>query len=211
MSVAHSLFEKPVLLRASRSRAVSRLLCAATLTGLFLLAGCVDEPPPRPEPPPHRVESSQPVAPAPSTQVYVYPTAGQSPEQLDRDRYECHTWAVKQSGFDPSQGQVAPHQQVQVVGMPPPGTDVVAGATTGAVLGAVVSRPGNAGGGAIIGAVAGAVLGAASENAREQQVNTIQHRYDQRDAQIAARLEQQASGYRRAIGACLEGRGYTVK
>ena len=143
----------------------------------------------------------------------MYPTAGQSPEQLDRDRYECHTWAVKQSGFDPSQGgsQVAPHQQVQVVGMPPPGTDVVAGAATGAVLGAAVSRPRDAGGGAIVGAIAGAVLGAASQNAREQQVNTIQRRYDQRDAQIAARLEQQASGYRRAIGACLEGRGYTVK
>lgn len=34
--------------------------------------------------------------------VYVYPREGQSPEQQDRDRYECHRWAVDQTGFDPS-------------------------------------------------------------------------------------------------------------
>jgi hypothetical protein len=43
------------------------------------------------------------VAPRPDTRVYVYPTAGQSEAQLDRDRYECHLWAVLQSGFDPTQ------------------------------------------------------------------------------------------------------------
>jgi len=197
--------------KTSSRRALSLRSLAAVLFSFLLLAGCATYEPPPARPPRHRVEAPPAPAPAPSTQVYVYPTGGQSPEQLDRDRYECHTWAVKQSAFDPSQAQVAPHQRVQVVGMPPPGADVVAGATTGAVLGAVVSRPGNAGGGAIIGAVAGAVIGAASQNAREQQVDAVQHRYDQRDAQVAARLEQQASGYRRAIGACLEGRGYTVK
>lgn len=35
--------------------------------------------------------------------VYVYPREGQSPEQQDRDRYECHRWAVDQTGFDPSE------------------------------------------------------------------------------------------------------------
>jgi len=200
-SIAHTT-------EVSARRALSLCSAATVLTSLLLLAGCATYEPP---PAPHHVEPPAAPAPAPSTQVYVYPTSGQSAAQLDRDRYECHTWAVKQSGFDPSQAQVAPHQQVQVVAMPPPGTDVVAGATTGAVLGAVVSRPGDAGGGAIIGAVAGAVLGAASQSAREQQVSAVQHRYDQREAQIAARLELQASGYRRAIGACLEGRGYTVK
>lgn len=199
--------------KISSRRAASLPLLATVLFSFLLLAGCATYEPPPARPPRHRVEAppqAEPV-PAPSTQVYVYPTGGQSPEQLDRDRYECHAWAVKQSGFDPSLAQVAPHQQVRVVGMPPPGADVVAGATTGAVLGAVVSRPGNAGGGAIVGAVAGAIVGAASQNAREEQANAVQHRYDQRDAQVAARLEQQASGYRRAIGACLEGRGYTVK
>lgn len=35
--------------------------------------------------------------------IYVYPTSGQSERKLDRDRYECHGWASKQTGYDPSQ------------------------------------------------------------------------------------------------------------
>jgi len=149
--------------------------------------------------------------PVPNTQVYVYPSGGQTPEQLDRDRYECHAWAVKQSNFDPSETRAAPHQRVQVVAMPRQGSDVPAGAATGAVLGAVVSRPRDAGAGAIIGAVAGAVLGAASDSSRQGEVDAIRKTRDEREAQVAASQEQQAAGYRRAIGACLEGRGYTVK
>ena len=34
--------------------------------------------------------------------VYVYPRNGQTPEQTENDRYECHGWAVSQSGFDPT-------------------------------------------------------------------------------------------------------------
>ncbi|MGH9897212.1 MAG: hypothetical protein ACREA0_35495 [bacterium] len=32
----------------------------------------------------------------------IYPKKDQSPEQMGKDRYECHVWAVQQSGFDPS-------------------------------------------------------------------------------------------------------------
>jgi len=32
----------------------------------------------------------------------IYPASGQSEEQLDQDRYECHRWALDKSGFDPS-------------------------------------------------------------------------------------------------------------
>jgi hypothetical protein len=34
--------------------------------------------------------------------VYAYPKNGQSDEQQATDRYECHKWAVAQSGFDPT-------------------------------------------------------------------------------------------------------------
>jgi hypothetical protein len=34
--------------------------------------------------------------------MYVYPRNGQTPEQTQNDRYECHSWAVSQSGFDPT-------------------------------------------------------------------------------------------------------------
>jgi hypothetical protein len=34
--------------------------------------------------------------------VIAYPANGQSPEQVDQDRYDCYRWAVEQSGFDPA-------------------------------------------------------------------------------------------------------------
>jgi hypothetical protein len=37
--------------------------------------------------------------------VYVYPRNGQTEEQTQNDRYECHSWAVTQSGFDPTRSQ----------------------------------------------------------------------------------------------------------
>ena len=79
-----------------------------------------------------------PIAPAPapatsSQQVFAYPLHEQNAQQQAKDRYECHTWAVGQTGLDPSK--------------PPPG-----GATA-----------------------------------------------------------MQSDDYRRAMGACLEARGYTVK
>jgi Glycine zipper 2TM domain len=190
-----------------------RLLVAATVSGFALgLASCA-EAPARPAPV-RRVARSEPPPPAPppvSTQVYVYPTSGQSADQQSRDRYECYLWSVKQSGFDPSQPQLAPHQRVEVVPMPPSGSDTAAGAVTGAVLGAVIADPHHAAAGAAAGAIVGGAIGAASDSAREQQARQIQQRYDRRTAAQNARIEEQASNYRRALTACLEGRGYTVK
>jgi uncharacterized protein DUF6515 len=60
---------------------------------------------------PPGVEAGAPVAPpegaAPGPggdSVFVYPRNGQSAEQQASDRYECHRWAVDQTGFDPTQG-----------------------------------------------------------------------------------------------------------
>jgi hypothetical protein len=36
--------------------------------------------------------------------VYVYPRSGQNDQQTSNDRYECHSWAVNQTGFDPTRG-----------------------------------------------------------------------------------------------------------
>ena len=144
--------------------------------------------------------------------IYVYPTKGQSEAQLDRDRYECHTWAYKQTGFDPAAPHLAPHQQVQVVAMPPTDhTGAVSGAMTGAVIGAAVSRPYEGARGAVVGAVAGAVIGAASDSARAREAAGKPVRQSSVEQAEQARLEKQAYDYRRAISACLEGRGYTVK
>jgi hypothetical protein len=37
-------------------------------------------------------------------QLYVYPAAGQTQQQLSNDRYDCHVWSVGQTDFDPTLG-----------------------------------------------------------------------------------------------------------
>jgi hypothetical protein len=52
--------------------------------------------------------AGQPAVPAPpagsAANIYLYPRNGQSDQQMANDRYECHSWAVGQTGFDPTQG-----------------------------------------------------------------------------------------------------------
>jgi hypothetical protein len=52
--------------------------------------------------------------PAEGEDLFIYPQNGQSPDQQANDRYECHTWASSQTGFDPTQagGGVAADQTV---------------------------------------------------------------------------------------------------
>lgn len=49
-----------------------------------------------------------PVLPVSTYEVIAYPSRGQGSDQQARDRYECHRWAVSQSGFDPSTSTQAP-------------------------------------------------------------------------------------------------------
>jgi outer membrane lipoprotein SlyB len=146
------------------------------------------------------------------TQVYFYPKAGQTTEQQSRDHYECYNWGVQQTGFDPSQSSIPPERRVKVVPMPPPGHDTAVLAITGAVLGALIGGPHHAGQGALIGAGSGAVVGAASDVSRQQQARQMQEAYVNRDQALNARHEEgKARDFRRAMGACLEGRGYSVQ
>jgi hypothetical protein len=38
-----------------------------------------------------------------SSELIAYPKNGQSEDQLGKDKFECHRWAVTQTGFDPTQ------------------------------------------------------------------------------------------------------------
>jgi hypothetical protein len=53
-------------------------------------------------------------APPPPTtnKLFVYPRNGQSEAQKSKDQYECHSWAMGQTGFDPTTtgGNVSPDQ-----------------------------------------------------------------------------------------------------
>ena len=45
---------------------------------------------------------SNSVAQGSADQMFVYPRQSQSEQQQATDRYECHRWAVSQTGFDPT-------------------------------------------------------------------------------------------------------------
>ncbi|MCE5975328.1 DUF6515 family protein [Pseudomonas sp. JR33AA] len=59
--------------------------------------------------PPAGVPSPVPGRPANGGyDVVAYPMYGQGQEQQEQDRYQCHRWAVSQSGFDPATATYAP-------------------------------------------------------------------------------------------------------
>jgi Glycine-zipper domain len=132
-------------------------------------------------------------------QLYIYPSQGQSAQQQQQDRADCHMWSVQQTGYDPSRAPMAP---------PPtqgPQGEVVRGGARGAALGAVGGAiGGDAGKGAAIGAATGALFGGMRRAERSQQEQAAQQQY------AAASAQQQAS-YNRALSACLSGRGYTIQ
>ncbi|MGA2023162.1 MAG: glycine zipper family protein [Steroidobacteraceae bacterium] len=140
----------------------------------------------------------------------VYPAHGQSPDQLERDRYECHVWAVQQSGFDPSRPGAPPSQRVVVEPATPPGAGTAVGAIAGAILGAAIAGPRNAGAGLLVGGITGAAVGTASDVNAQAQANAEQAQFDRSQAASAQAAGAGEMNYRRAIGACLDARGYTI-
>lgn len=181
--------------RWSNARRLLRPLAAAVAA--LALGACVVAPPP-----PRTV-----AVPAPAPQkVFVYPSNGQSAEQTDRDRYECHLWAVQQTGVDPSRADANPYERVVVQPANPPGSGTAAGAITGAILGAIIAGPRNAGAGLVLGGATGAIVGSTADANAQTQARMTQQQINQSAAAGRAR----ADSYRRAIGACLQGRGYTV-
>ncbi len=173
-----------------------RLLAAAATAAL--LAACVVAPPPRDLAPP---------PPPPNVTVYAYPQQGQSHQQLDRDRYECSTWATQQTGFNPSAPNVPPHERVQVVAGAPPAA-VWRWVPSPAVSWVLpFSSPRNAGAGLLLGALLGGAVGAGAEASADANAQAaVDANANARTQAQAAQIERKASDYRRALGACLEGR-----
>jgi hypothetical protein len=58
------------------------------------------------------VAQEQPQPAADPYDVAVYPAGGQSPEQVQQDKYECYRIAVQQTGFDPANATYAPDPAV---------------------------------------------------------------------------------------------------
>ncbi len=150
-------------------------------------------------------------------QLFIYPAQGQSQEQLGKDRYECHTWAVQQTGFDPTNPQTA---QAPVQSAPPPPSEprqggLLRGAARGAAVGAVGGAiAGDAGKGAGIGAATGALMGGFRRRDQQRRQAHQHQQWQQQQAQVQAQQQQamasQRNNYNRAMSSCLTARGYTV-
>ena len=138
-------------------------------------------------------------AAASAEQMYLYPQKDQTPERQARDKGECQEWATKQTGFDPL---ASPPTTATA---PPAQGRAVRGAARGAAVGAVAGAiAGDAGKGAAIGAGVGGAGGAIRQ--RDANLHAMEESQEQ-----AAQVEAQRAEHRRAMSACLEARGYTVK
>jgi hypothetical protein len=142
--------------------------------------------------------------PAPAQEMFFYPSQGQSPEQQNKDRGECHAWAVQQTGFDPAN----PPPPATAAPAPAPQGGLLRGAARGAAVGAVGGAiAGDAGKGAAVGAGTGALLGGMrrrdQERAQAQQQAATQ-------SQSQTQVAQEQANYNRAVAACMGGRGYSA-
>lgn len=120
-------------------------------------------------------------ATAPPKRLELYPTLGQTAEQLDRDEWECRLWAKKQTGFNPG----ASLNTGAVAGLLGLG---VFGGALGATIGATQGTPAAS---AAIGAAAGLGVGAPLGG--------------------EALFRRDADAFKRAFRACIEARGYELR
>jgi Glycine-zipper domain len=155
-------------------------------------------------------QSSQQNAPATGTNqasvaqsvgLFVYPKNHQTPEQQSTDESQCFASAKQQTGIDPF--------------APPPSTSEAAkttqggavkgsgkGAAGGAAIGAIA---GDAGTGAAVGATAGAIHGRRAQKKAQQQAE------QQAQASTQQQQAQATDTFKRAMSACLDAKGYSVK
>lgn len=139
----------------------------------------------------------------------VYPAKGQSEDQMEKDKYQCYSWAKNQTGFDPMKTPTTtsapPAKEKEVWGA---GKTGVAGGATGAIVGGAARGKKGAVRGGLIGAAGGALIGGArSSNQRNREAQKRKD-WERKETNNYVRAR---SEYNRAFGACMEGRGYSVK
>lgn len=135
--------------------------------------------------------------------LQVAPQRGQSADQARRDRYECHNWAVEQTGVTP---QAAPRGDDKAADDDEDTREqradrinrVLTGAAIGAGVGGLAraTQHKDASNGVLAGAAVGAAVAASTKRGRNRKP--------------AAETDQEGNEYLRALSACLEGRGYSV-
>ena len=148
---------------------------------------------------------SAPAATAPA--IYFYPSQGQAVARQERDRYECYQWARSQTGIDPGMTPVR-GTTTMIVEPQVTGAGAAVGAVTGAAVGAATSGRHGGGGAVVLGAIIGSMLGAVTESANANARAQSQSRA--LDLRSQAAESQQVDAFRRAMGACMSSRGYSI-
>jgi hypothetical protein len=132
--------------------------------------------------------------------VFVYPKNNQDQALQAKDENECYNSAKQQSGIDPAAPPAAPQQAQQQKGGGAKGA--AKGSAGGAAIGAIA---GDAGTGAAVGATAGAVRG------RRQQKKANKQAEQQAQQNTQAQQQQTLDTFKKAFGACMDARQYSVK
>jgi hypothetical protein len=146
-------------------------------------------------------QAAAPAVPKPAALgMFVYPAKGQDAAQQDKDEVECYAWARQQTNIDPMV-EPAPVEAAEV-----PKGGAVKGAAGGAIAGTAIGAiAGDTGKGAAIGATAGAMKG------RRAQKRAARGAEQQAQQQTQAQATSTKDTFKKGWGACLEGRGYSVK
>jgi hypothetical protein len=149
------------------------------------------------------------VSPVWAQDPIVYPANGQSQDQMEKDKYQCYSWAKNQTGFDPMKTPTTttgpPAKEKEVWGA---GKTGVAGGATGAIVGGAARGKKGAVRGGLIGAAGGALIGGARSSSQRNREQQKRKDWERKETNNYARAR---SEYNRAFGACMEGRGYSVK
>ena len=142
-------------------------------------------------------------------EMVIYPSQGQSNEQMEQDKFQCYTWSKNQSGFDP--------MALPTTSEPPPAKEapkggVASGAVRGTLLGGAVGAiAGNSKSDTRTGLKAGAATGAlVGGMRRNDQVRQEEQQRKNWEQQQVNQYAQGRTSYNRAYAACMEGRGYSV-
>jgi len=144
--------------------------------------------------------------------TYAFPQKGQTADQQKQDEGFCTQWAQEQTGINPAvlqyqqQEAATSQQQAQQASTSRVGRPLLRTAATGAALGGINN---NMDDGAGKGAVEGVALAASRARAQSLEQKS-QGVVDAANAK-AQNVQADSQKYVRAYGACMEGKGYSIR
>jgi hypothetical protein len=145
-------------------------------------------------------------------ETYAFPQKGQTAELQKQDEGYCTQWAQEQTGLDlavlkyKQQEAVAAQQQAQEASTSRPGRPLLRTVATGAALGGINN---NMDDGAGKGAVTGVALAASRARTQSFEKKT-EGTVNAADTQSQS-VQSDSEKYVRAYGACMEGKGYSIR